>query len=105
MSKINKSIIKFNNIKPLNNNNNIQNNSYDNILLNIYSLGVKYNSYNSTHNSYGEKNYNMNNSFYFNKQEKMIESEYIKIKKKEKEKPEEIKKNIYFFENNILLPI
>ena len=106
MTNLNKSVYQFNQIKLVNNNN-LQNILYDNNILNVYSLGINNNIYNlNSYNLHGDKNYNLyNNSYYFNKQEKMIESEYNKIKKIEKENPDEIKKNINFFENNILLPI
>ena len=101
MENINKNIFQFNQMNSLNNNN-----FYD---LNIYNLGIKNHlNYNlNSYNPYNNKiyNYHNNNNYTFNKQEKMIESEYLKLKKKEKENPEEIKKNMLLFENNILLQI
>ena len=108
MEKLNKYIFLINQMNSINNNNNNnkQNMLYNNNFygLNIFNLGIKNNlNYNlNSYNQYNNKNYNFHS---FNKQEKIIESEYIKLKKKEKENPEEIKKNLQLFENHILLQI
>ena len=103
MANIKKYVIQFNQLKP-NNNINPQNLS-NNYFLNIFNLGINNNlNYNSNlYNSKNNKNHNSNSNPF--KRDKLVESEYIKIKKLEKEKPEQIKDNIYLFENNILLPI
>ena len=99
MEKINQYAFQFN---QMNNNNILQ---YNNIYtLNMYNFGVK--NYLNSYNPYNNKNYNFyNNPYSLNKQEKMIESDYLKLKKLEENNPDEIKNNINLFENNILLPI
>jgi DNA polymerase sigma len=103
MANIKKYVIQFNQLKR-NNNINPQNLS-NNYFLNIFNLGINNNlNYNSNlYNSKNNKNHNSNSNPF--KRDKLVESEYNKIKKLEKEKPEQIKDNIYLFENNILLPI
>ena len=105
MSNLNKYIFQFNQIKPNNNiisQNYINNNYY---FLNLYNLGINNNLINNLPNNNHNKNHNT--YFYFNPlaQEKFVESEYIKLKKIEKENPTKIKENLKLFEENILLPI
>ena len=103
MAIINKYVQQFNQLKSFNNNNsqNIFPSNY--YYLNIFNLGIINNLNNNSFNSHNNKNHILN-SYPF-KREQLVQSEYIKIKKLEKEKPEQIKDNMDLFENNILLPI
>ena len=105
MINLNKYILQFNQIKPNNNiisQNYINNNYY---FLNMYNLGINSNLVNNLSNNIHNKNHNIYYNFNSLEQEKLVESEYIKIKKIEKDNPTKIKENLKLFEENILLPI
>ena len=95
IANINKYLFKLNKIKPLNNGN-LYNDFY---ALNLYNLGISNNIFYNLNNGHNNKNYNALN---LNTQ---INKDYIKLKKIEKDNPQEIKDNFNLFENNILLPI
>ena len=105
MINLNKYILQFNQIKPNNNiiSQNYINNNYN--FLNMYNLGINYNLVNNISNNNHNKNHNIYYNFNSLAQEKLVESEYIKIKKIEKDNPTKIKENLKLFEENILLPI
>ena len=102
MTNLNKFIFHFNQNKTIFNKNefrNLFNNNFN--IINKYNLGIINNlSYNSN-NSHIKSHINV----YSSKHEKMIESEYKKLKKLEKEGQDKIIENINLFEDNILLPI
>ena len=105
MTNLNKYISQFNQIKPNNNiisQNYINNNYY---FLNLYNLGINTNLVNNLQNNNHNKNHNIYYNFNSLAQEKLVESEYMKLKKIEKENPTKIKENLRLFEENILLPI
>ena len=113
MENLNKYIFQVNQMNIMNNNNeNTQKIIFNNYnYLNLYNMGIfnqsNINNNFNSYNLYNNNNYNFKNntSYAINKQEKIIESEYLKLKKMEKENPDEIKKNINLFENHILLQI
>ena len=102
MTNLNKFIFHFIQNKQIFNKNDFQNLFNNNFnIINKYNLGIINNlSYNSN-NSHNKNHINV----YSLKHEKMIESEYKKLKKLEKEGQDKIVENIKLFEDNILLPI
>ena len=97
ISKINNYLPQLNQIKSLGNNQNSLYNNY--YFLNMYNLGISNLIYNSNlYNFHNNKNYH-NNPF------TTVKQDYNKLKKLEKENPQEIKDKLDLFENNILLPI
>ena len=87
----------LNNKSQLNNNSNFSNYN-NNIYLHMYNYGLSY-LFNNIRPNYYQKDIS------FNKMEQLIENEYKKLKRKQKENPFIFDKNINLFEENILLPI
>ena len=102
VSNINKYISQYSNF-----NQNLD--LYKSYLIGLYNQGIinnisflSQNSYHSTKNN----NYNQNmNKINISKQEKIIETDYEKLRQLKNENPEKISENLKLFENYIILPI
>ena len=105
ITDINKYLSQYSQISSLTNG--AQLNLYKTYILTIYNQGILNNIILNQNNQHNSKNHSHfhNTKINFNKQEKLIASEYEKLKKLQYEKPEYISDNLNLFENYILLPI